>query len=398
MTPPSAASPPTTTRACTPRCSPRSPPPTAATRSPTARTSTPSGCSRLSQQHFGEGVEVFPVFNGTGANVTVAAVDAAPLGRGHLRVHRAHQHPTRAARPSGSAASSCSRSDARRQAHPRAHRPARPGAGATSTARSRWSCRSRRPPSSARCYTPTRSARSPTTCTQRGMKLHMDGARLSNAAAALGVPLRAFTRDAGVDVLSLRRHQERRAVRRGDRGAEPRGIRRPEVPAQAQHAARLEDAVRVGAAHRAARGRPVAAAAPRTPTPWRARLRAGVDAGIARACRARRQETQSNGVFAMLPAGVADRLRERASASTTGMPQGEVRWMCSFDTTEDDIDAFIAAIKRELAGRASDPAPGGEPAGLPAPRCIIFHCERTRPGSGRFPFCPGDPSTSTVPQ
>ena len=25
----------------------------------------------------------------------------------------------------------------------------------------------------------------------------------------------------------------------------------------------------------------------------------------------------------------------------------EVRWMCSFDTTEDDIDAFIAAIARE---------------------------------------------------
>ncbi|MDN6330951.1 MAG: beta-eliminating lyase-related protein, partial [Micrococcaceae bacterium] len=36
-----------------------------------------------------------------------------------------------------------------------------------------------------------------------GMKVHMDGARLSNAAAALDVPLRAFTRDAGIDVLSM---------------------------------------------------------------------------------------------------------------------------------------------------------------------------------------------------
>jgi threonine aldolase len=26
-----------------------------------------------------------------------------------------------------------------------------------------------------------------------------------------------------------------------------------------------------------------------------------------------------------------------------------VRWMCSFDTTEEDIDSFVAAIKRELA-------------------------------------------------
>ena len=38
---------------------------------------------------------------------------------------------------------------------------------------------------------------------ERGMKLHLDGARISNAAAALDVPLRAFTTDAGVDVLSF---------------------------------------------------------------------------------------------------------------------------------------------------------------------------------------------------
>ena len=37
----------------------------------------------------------------------------------------------------------------------------------------------------------------------KGMHLHMDGARIANAAAALDVPLRAFTRDAGVDVLSF---------------------------------------------------------------------------------------------------------------------------------------------------------------------------------------------------
>ena len=35
------------------------------------------------------------------------------------------------------------------------------------------------------------------------MRLHLDGARISNAAAALDVPLRAFTTDAGVDVLSF---------------------------------------------------------------------------------------------------------------------------------------------------------------------------------------------------
>ena len=36
-----------------------------------------------------------------------------------------------------------------------------------------------------------------------GMKVHMDGARISNAAASLGLPLRAFTTDAGVDIISF---------------------------------------------------------------------------------------------------------------------------------------------------------------------------------------------------
>src|SRR5215218_3437113 len=38
---------------------------------------------------------------------------------------------------------------------------------------------------------------------EHGMRLHVDGARLTNAAAALGVPLRAITTDVGADVISL---------------------------------------------------------------------------------------------------------------------------------------------------------------------------------------------------
>jgi len=40
-------------------------------------------------------------------------------------------------------------------------------------------------------------------CHSHNLLLHMDGARLSNAAAALGSPLREFTVDAGVDILSV---------------------------------------------------------------------------------------------------------------------------------------------------------------------------------------------------
>ena len=37
----------------------------------------------------------------------------------------------------------------------------------------------------------------------RGMKVHLDGSRIANAAASLGVPMRAFTTAVGVDILSL---------------------------------------------------------------------------------------------------------------------------------------------------------------------------------------------------
>ena len=37
----------------------------------------------------------------------------------------------------------------------------------------------------------------------RGMLLHMDGARIANAAVSLNLPFKAFTTDAGVDVLSF---------------------------------------------------------------------------------------------------------------------------------------------------------------------------------------------------
>lgn len=57
------------------------------------------------------------------------------------------------------------------------------------------------------------------------------------------------------------------------------------------------------------------------------------------------QPTQANGLFATLPPGVADKVREHAFFYDWNAAAGEVRWMCSFDTTEDDIDAFAAAVR-----------------------------------------------------
>jgi len=45
----------------------------------------------------------------------------------------------------------------------------------------------------------------------------------------------------------------------------------------------------------------------------------------------------------------ADRLREAFRFYDWDAAKNEVRWMCSFDTSEADIDAFVAGIREELA-------------------------------------------------
>ena len=112
---------------------------------------------------------------------------------------------------------------------------------------------------------------------ERGMRVFMDGARLSNAAAALDLPLRAFTTDVGVDVVSFG------GTKNGALGAEAIVVLDAEASdgliylRKHSDAARVEDAVRLCTAARAARRRPLSAQRP-------ARERDGGAAALA-ACR-----------------------------------------------------------------------------------------------------------------
>ncbi|MFE1645934.1 threonine aldolase family protein [Microbacterium sp. P01] len=184
-----------------------------------------------------------------------------------------------------------------------------------------------------------------------GMRVHLDGARISNAAAALGLPLRAFTRDVGVDVLSFG------GTKNGAMLGEAVVVLDPEASTgltflrklnmqlaskmrfvSAQLIALLEgDLWLQNATHSNAMAQ---------------RLRAGVEAGIDDGSItgvAFTHPTQANGVFATLPDGVADALRQSFRFYDWDAARNEVRWMCSFDTQEDDVDAFVAAIARETS-------------------------------------------------
>ena len=57
------------------------------------------------------------------------------------------------------------------------------------------------------------------------------------------------------------------------------------------------------------------------------------------------QSVQANAVFAILPPGAAETLQREFKFYVWNEHTGEVRWMCSWDTTEEDVDAFVEAIQ-----------------------------------------------------
>lgn len=57
------------------------------------------------------------------------------------------------------------------------------------------------------------------------------------------------------------------------------------------------------------------------------------------------RDVQANAVFAILPAHVTEQLAEEFHFYVWNHLTGEVRWMCAWDTTEDDVRTFAQAIE-----------------------------------------------------
>lgn len=196
----------------------------------------------------------------------------------------------------------------------------------------------------------------------RGMRLHLDGARIANAAVTLGSDLATFTTAAGVDVLSLG------GTKNGALGAEAVVVLDPEA---LQGGAAAMPYVRKLSMQLASKMRFVSAqlVALYEGDLWRRnashsnamaqRLRSALADGIADGTLpglALTQPTQSNAVFATLPAAAADQVRAAFRFYDWDAARGEVRWMCSFDTTEEDVTDFVAALRVALQAHPG-PAP-----------------------------------------
>ena len=186
-----------------------------------------------------------------------------------------------------------------------------------------------------------------------GLTVHMDGSRIANAAAALGVSLSAMTTDAGVDVLSLG------GTKNGAMLAEAIVVLNPDavlgLPYLRKFNMQLASKMRFVSAQLIAlyegdlwlRNAEHANAMAK-------RLREAVDAGIADGSIRGVEFTQAtyvNGNFVILPEGVADDLREKFRFYDWDVSRREVRWMCSFDTSERDVDAFVSALSQATAER-----------------------------------------------
>jgi threonine aldolase len=173
-----------------------------------------------------------------------------------------------------------------------------------------------------------------------GMRVHVDGARLANAAAALGCELAATTSAVGVDLLSFG------GTKNGLAGAEA------VVAFDADLARTLpfmqKQSMQLASKMRFISAQFVALFSDRLW--WRNathanemanRLANGLQ-GIGSIKLTRRQET--NAVFAALPAAAIDELREKYPFFVWDAEAGEVRWMTAWDTPPDDVDEFLDAL------------------------------------------------------
>jgi threonine aldolase len=179
---------------------------------------------------------------------------------------------------------------------------------------------------------------------EHGLLLHMDGSRLANAAAALGVGLGEASSGCGVDLLSFGGTKNgllvgEAVVAMGPELAEPlRYLRKQSLQLAskmrflaAQFDALLTDSLWLrNARHANAMAVRLADAVAELP---------GVE--ITR-------PVQANAVFAMLPAAATRALQERFDFYTWDENTGEVRWMCSWDTTVEDVEAFASALEESL--------------------------------------------------
>ncbi|WP_066633070.1 threonine aldolase family protein [Labilibacter marinus] len=176
------------------------------------------------------------------------------------------------------------------------------------------------------------------------MYLHMDGARISNAVAALGCSFKEMTVDAGVDVLSFGGTKNglmygEAVIFFGKNTEAVKYIRKQTAQLHSKMrytAAQFEallsnDLWKRNAAHANTMAKKLAD-----------KLKDIPQVKIT-------QKVESNGVFAIVPSQIIEPLQQEFFFYMWDPEKSEVRWMTSFDTQEEDINTFVQLIKEKLS-------------------------------------------------
>jgi threonine aldolase len=184
---------------------------------------------------------------------------------------------------------------------------------------------------------------------ERKMFLHMDGARISNAVAAQRLSLRQATRDLGVDVLSFG------GTKNGLMGVEAVVFFRPELAEDFSF-------VRKQGMQLASKMRymSVQMEALLTNDLWRRnaehanRMARLLEQEVKKLPRVRIvYPVEANGVFAQIPQEAIKKIQERYFFYVWSEEESVVRWMCSFDTADEDVREFAEFVRnvvRDLLG------------------------------------------------
>jgi len=180
---------------------------------------------------------------------------------------------------------------------------------------------------------------------ERGLFVHVDGARLANVAAALGLPLRALAGDAGVDVLSFGGTKNGMMLGEALLFFDP-ALHAGAAPFVQKQAMQLASKMRyIAAQFEALLDGDRALHYARHANAMTARLHelVGAIAGV-RVTRPAR----CNAIFATLERDAIERLQREFFFYVFDERLPEVRWMTHWATTRDDVEAFAAALQRAV--------------------------------------------------
>jgi threonine aldolase len=294
------------------------------------------------KREFGPGAETFFVLNGTGSNVFALGLAAGP-GHSILCSEVAHIAIDETGAPEAALGCKVRQLESREgKVLPSALEEALGCLGFIH--QSQPACLSLSQPTElGTLYSAEESAELARIAHGAGLVVHMDGARIANAAVALGLSFRELA--AGVDLLSFG------GMKNGVAFGEAVVVLRPGLAARAP-------CLRKTRLQLASKMRFISAQ-------YEAYLSGGLWERNARAANgaARRLESAvaaiggiglaypvgANALFARMPAAAAE--AARAKSYFYEWEGGLQRWMTSFDTTDADVDEFASILREAMRGR-----------------------------------------------